>query len=343
MKITNLLVHLLWLALLPGLFSCKNTPSNEPPEAGPATATEAGTPAINELTAKIAQSPNSAELYATRGRLWYEHENPDQGIANLSKAIELDSTRAEYFHTLADIYMDYYKSRLALNTMERAAAAFPKRIPTLLKLAEFQLILQQHKEALFTLERIRAIKPLNPEMFFMFGNVFSDMGRKEEAITAYQSAVENNPDLLDAWVKLADLLAEKNNPIAAKYYDNALRLDSNNIDALHAKAYYLSNRKNDLLGAIAIYKKINTLDPQYADGYYNSGLIYLDMDSLNQAYKNFDLAVKMAPTFADAYFHRGVVAEMKGDVKQAIADYENVLNFDPDYESAKEGLKRLKQ
>ncbi len=339
MKTKNYLT-MMSLALLLGLFACKD--SSNQSEKATTTTTSVGIPAIEDLNKKIEAMPGSAELHAARGYLWYEAENYDESIADLEKAIQLDSTRAEYFHTLADVYLDYYKSRKALNVMERAGVAFPKRIPTLLKLAEFQLIVKQHPQALFTLERIKQIDPLNPEMFLMFGNVFFDMGKNDQAITAYQSAVENNPDLIDAWIKLGTLLADKGSPIAEKYFDNALRVDSNNVDALHAKAYFLSNKKDDLNGAIKLYKKINTIDQQYVDGYYNLGLIYLDMDSLDQAYKSFDLAIKFDPAFPGAYYHRGHTAERQGKKEQAQSDFNNTLSLDPDYEAAKVGLRRLK-
>ena len=35
--------------------------------------------------------------------------------------------------------------------------------------------------------------------------------------------------------------------------------------------------------------------------------------------------------------------EMKGDKAQALSDYKNVLNFDPDFASAKAGVERLQQ
>lgn len=330
----------LWrcLPLIAFLAACKGDAT----DSSSATATTVvGTPQIEELTQKIVSSPGNASLYATRGALWYESENFDEGIADLEKAIQLDSTKPEYYHLLADVYMDYYKSRQGLAIMERAAAAFPQRVNTYLKLAEFQLILKKHTDALLSLEHIRTIEPLNSEMFFMFGNVFADMGKTEQAITAYQSAVENNPKLVDAWVKLANLLAEKNDPKAEKYYDNAIRVDSNSITAFHAKAYFLANKKNDLQGAIQLFKKTNIIDPQYADGYYNAGLIYLDLDSTDQAYKCFDLAVKFAPTFAEAYYHRGLVAESMGNLTQARSDYDNVLRLDPDFESAKQALSRI--
>ena len=298
-------------------------------------------PSVQKLTAAIEQDPNNPELYAQRGAVFYELDNYDEGIADLKKAIELDSLQPQYYHLLADIYLDYYRSRWALNTMQLAASKFPKRIPTLLKLAEFQWILKQYNDALFTLERIRVIDPLNAEMFYMFGSVFKDMGRKEEAINAYQSCVENDPENVDAWIELARLIAEKNIPAAERYYDNAIRADSNNVVALHAKAYYLSNQKNDLEAALKLYKKINVVDPQYVGGYYNAGLIYLDMDSLEQAYKNFDIAVQVDPTFAEGYYHRAVAAELMGNSKQAASDYSTVLRLDPEFQSAKAAIERM--
>lgn len=336
------IIALLAILITGWLGACMDDTQNQP-SAEQSKTLSSEEPTIQKLTAAIEQEPNNPELYAQRGALFYEQENYDEGIADLSKAIQLDSMQPQYYHLLADMYLDYYRSRLALHTMQLAASKFPKRIPTLLKLAEFQLILKQHNDALFTLERIRVIDPQNSEMFFMFGNVFKDMGRPEQAINAYQSCVENDPENIDAWIELGKLIAEKKPAAAERYFDNALRVDSNNVAALHAKAYYLSNQKNDLNGALKLYKKINTIDPQYTDGYYNAGLLYLDMDSFQQAYRSFDLAVRMAPTFAEGYYHRGVAAELMGNADQAISDYENVLRFDPDFKGAKAGLLRLKK
>lgn len=321
------------------LFGCSE--DKKAPPSGNDRVVQSTDPTIQKLSAAIEQDPNNPELYAQRGAMFYELENYDEGIKDLSKAIELDSLQPQYYHLLADVYLDYYRSKLALNTMQLAATKFPKRIPTLLKLAEFQWILKQYNDALFTLERIRVIDPLNSEMFFMFGNVFKDMGRTDEAINAYQSCVENDPENIDAWIELGRLIAEKNIPAAERYFDNALRVDSNNVLALHSKAYYLANQKNDLEAALKLYKKINIVDPQYVGGYYNAGLLYLDMDSLEQAYKSFDLAVQVDPSFAAAYYHRGVTAELMGNNEQAASDYSTVLRLDPNFQSAKAAVERL--
>ena len=98
---------------------------------------------------------------------------------------------------------------------------------------------------------------------------------------------------------------------------------------------------NDLDEAIRLYKRINVIDPQHEEGYYNLGLLYMDMKDFNEAWNSFDLAIKNSPTFLNAYYYRAVASEQKGDKEAAISDYKQILNFDPDFEAAKEALGKL--
>ena len=341
MKITKFVSIFTFSILLIGIISCGGESATSPDQpANPATAST-GNPAIDGLSQKIAEDPENASLYAHRAGAWIEIEGFDEAIVDLKKAISIDSLKPEYHHELANVYMDYYKSRQAMMAMEKAGEIFPKRIPTLLKMAEFQLILQQYDRALYSLERIRVIEPSNSEMFFMFGNVFQEMGRLQEAKGAFQSAIEQNPDLVDAYVKLGQLFIDEKNPIAERYLDNALRIAPEDIGALHAKANYLSQIKNDLPGAIANFKKINIINPQFEEGYYNLGLLYLDADSLDKAYQSFDFAIKMHPTYAESYFFRGMASKMKGDKDAARKDFQQALRLKPDYEYAINELDNL--
>ena len=321
--------------------ACGDDPSNNVQQNPVQQPVSSGHPAIDGLTEKIASEPDNAALYAARAGIWMEIEGYDEAIVDLKQAIALDSLKPEYHHELANLYMDYYKSRLAIQTMENAAVIFPKRIPTLLKLSEFQLILKQYDRALYALERIRVIEPTNPEMFYMFGSVFEEMGRIPQAKTAYQNAVEQDPELVDAWVKLGQLLTIEKNPVAERYLDNALRIAPDDIGALHAKANYLSQVKDDLPGAIANFKKINVVDPQFEEGYYNLGLLYLDADSLDKAYQSFDLAIKIQPDYAESYFFRGMASKLKGDLAKAKNDFQQALRLKPNYEYAQNELANM--
>ena len=226
--------------------------------------------------------------------------------------------------------------------MERAVELHPRRVGTLLKLAEFQLILEQHEEALFTLERLRIVEPRNAEMFFMFGEVFRDMDRTDEAISAYQAAVDSDPELVDAYIRIGRLYEEKGSPIALRFYDNALRVDPLNQTALLAKGNYYGDQ-DDLPNALTTYKEMIRTAPQDADGYYNAGLIYLDMDSIQSARQHFDLAIKVAPSFAKAYYYRGLASQFMGNAAAARDDYEKALMFDSEDQRPQEALDQLEQ
>lgn len=300
-------------------------------------------PSIAALSEKIQAEPQKADLYAARAGIYYENEGYDEAIQDLQQALQLDSMNIEYQHTLADVYLDYYRSKEALKTMERAAHMYPERIPTLLKLSEFYLILEKQDQALKTLEQIRQLDPQNSEMFYMAGLVFNDLGKQDEAISNFQSAVENDPELLEAWVELGKLWSQKKPDIAIHFFDNALRVDSTHVVALHEKALYLAQVVDDLNGSLATYRKLISFHPQYEPAYYDSGLLLLEKDSLQAAQRQFDLAIQINPTFIEAFYYRGLASEFLGQPDKAKNDFEQVLRMAPDYEAAKEGLERLQQ
>jgi len=331
------------LALMLGLLAagCGSGESSRQEGAG-TEALATGNPAIDGLSAEISQKPNDPKLYAERGRLFYENEGYDEAIRDLNQALSLDSTNVDYMHLLADVYLDYFQSRLALRTMERAAELYPERVPTLLKLSEFQMILKQYEASMKTIDRVLKIDPQNAEAFFMFGMNFKERGDTIRAINSFQKAVEYDSELVDGWINLGQLYASIGDPLAMRYFDNGIRVAPENIFALHARADYLSDI-GDLPEAIEMYRRISRVDPQYEEAYFNSGLIYMDMDSIEQARKQFDIAIETSPTHIRAYYFRGLAQEMLGNKAAARADYEQALRMAPNYEKAQEGLERVKE
>lgn len=301
-----------------------------------------GNPAIDQLSKEIATQPNNPSLYANRGKLFYDNEAYDEAINDLQKALTFDSTNVDYLHLLADAYLDYYQSYKAVNTMKNAAALYPERISTLLKLSEFQLILKQYDASINTVNQILKIDPLNAEAFFMLGMNFKELGNSERAIGSFQTAVENDPDLIDAWINLGQLQANKESKLAKYYFDNALNIDPENTTALHAKAEFL-HQTDQLQEAILTYKKLITVDPQYSEAIFNTAIIYLEMDSLQQSKKHLDLAIESSPTFIIAYYYRGLVQESLGNMEAAKNNYQQALNFNPNFERAAEALERIKE
>lgn len=301
-----------------------------------------GNPAIDQLNIEIGQNPEDGSLYAARGEQFYLNESYDEALSDLQQAVTLAPDIIAYWHLLADIYLDYYKSRQALETLEACVEKFPGDKLSRLKLAEFQLILKMYEASLATLDQLEIIDPQLADVFFMRGLNYKELEQTDEAIANFQKAVQLDASLVDAWINLGQLFTQKGDPIARQYFDTAIEIAPGSMEAMHAKAFYLQEI-NELEASIALFREMGKINPQYDDAFYNAGLVLLDMDSLQAAYDQFDIAVKTRPMEAKYYYFRGVASELMGLLREAVKDYEQCLVFDSEFESATEGLERLNE
>jgi tetratricopeptide (TPR) repeat protein len=332
------LKNTLFLGLLLAFFACKNTP-----DTPSVSFAKTGNRSIDSLTDLIFKDSKNANLYFQRAQLFNENGAVggfDFAIKDMEYALTLDSTNVGYHHFLSDVYLDAKQSRLAVATMERAATLAGDSIPTLQKLAEMYFITKQYAYAGNTVEKIMKRDPQNSEGYFMFGMIFKEMGDEGKAINSFQKAADLNASNKDAFIELGQLFTKRNSPLAVRYFDNALVIDSLDINAHMGKAYYFQQQKK-IPEAIELYRKIVTIDPHYSNALFNLGVLYLDQNDLDKAYQHFDLIIKQSVTFYRAYYYRGFIEEKRGNKDAAIADYKQALEFKSDYDKAIEGLKRL--
>lgn len=323
---------ILWMWSL-AFFGCQS-------DAKTITVDQGDDKALDQLNSLIEKNPTDPSYLFERAKYLYKQGQYDPVVTDMKAAISLDSLVPEYYHLLSNAYMDYFRSRDALNTMEDAAERFPKRIPTLLKLSETQLILKQNEESLFTVAKILTIDPDNAEGHFMKGMNFRSIGETDRAIAAFQTVTELDPEILDAWLLIGDLFEEKGLPIAKEFYEAATRIAPENPNVWHSLAFYLQNNGDDE-GAIAIYRKINLIDKNYPDAYLNAGVVLLSNGSLEEAKEQFDILTKIQPENHLAYYYRGLIHEQNGDLVSARNDYQSSINLKSDYIDAKHALINL--
>lgn len=304
-----------------------------------------GDPELADISARIEANPENDSLFYTRARFFYNSEAYDEALKDLNRAISIDSMKPQYYHLLADVFLDYARpndSRRAIEVLRLAAERFPGRVPTLLKLSEFQLIVKKHGDALETLNKILERDPQNAEAFYMAGRVALDKGDTTDAIASFQKSVNFNADNADAWLFLGRIFSNRNNPLAVQFFDNALRVDSSYLEAREFKgAFY--KRRGEFDKAFEIYRDIIYRNPDYSNAYFDMGMIYLELDSLDKAYTNFDIAIKTDPIFVKAYYWRGITAEKQGNEAAALSDFKQAAGMNPQFQEAQEGVERLQK
>lgn len=323
----------LLITILLGVTSCNNDKSKSSESSGYSD--------IDEITEAIKMNPKSGELYYSRAEKYMEKELFDKAIIDLQRAISIDSINPNYYHLLADAYLDYANPDEALNIMYKVMSLYPERIPSLLKLAEFKFILEDYDGSILTLNEIIRLDEQNGEAYFMLGMNFRALNDMERARNAFQAAVEFDSSITDGWIILGEMYEAEKNPKALQYYESAILSNPDYMEARHAKAFYLQNN-NKIDEAQEIYKDIIVRNKFYTAAYLNSGYLYLDTDSLDRAYEQFDLMTTVAPTNYLGFYMRGVVNEMKGNKDKALKDYESAYNLNKNDKKVEESLLALK-
>ena len=329
---------LFFLFFIAAIIGCKDNNAKE--EKGKFAIT--GDEITDALTIEIDKDPLNDKLRFKRAERLYILKKYDECIEDLRVAITTDSMQAPYYHLLADAFLDNNLSSRALQSMQKAHALFPTRIPTLLKLSEIQLILAQYDASILTLNEIIKLDAQNAEAYFMLGTTLKAMGEKQRAINSFQTATELDSKLIDAWISMGNLYSEMGDKTALTVFRNAVTIDPKNPAALHALAYYLQNHGAED-EAISIYRKIHLIDPAYTAAYLNCGILLMEKDSTDKALELFNIMVGTDPKDWAGYHYRGLIMMEKGKIKEALADFRSSTNLNPENATGLELIKDLEK
>jgi tetratricopeptide (TPR) repeat protein len=299
--------------------SCKNETTQQLTNG---SAPITGDAEIDKLTIEIERDPLNAKLRYGRALKLYDKKMLDECIEDMRVAITIDSINPDYYHLVADAFLDNNLSSKALQSMEKVVKLYPERIVSLLKYAEFQHILRQSQAAILTCNEIIRLDPQNAEAYFMLGTILKDMGENQRAINSFQTATEMDEKLTDAWVSLGNLYAEKKDKKAIIYYQNAIDIDSKNPSAKQALAYFFQ-QNNNIDKAITVYEEIINAHPAYTDAYFNCGILLTEKKQFNQALEKFNILLGISPQDLEAYYYRGLIYKELKFYDKALSDFEN--------------------
>ena len=190
------------------------------------------------------------------------------------------------------------------------------------------------EEAIAAYDQALAIKPDKHEALNNKGNALSAMGRKEEAIAAYDQALAIKPDDHEALNnKGVDLSAIGRKEEAIAAYDQALAIKPDKHEALYNKGGALSDmgRKEE---AIAAYDQALAIKPDDHEALNNKGNALSAIGRKEEAIAAYDQALAIKPDKHEALYNKGVALSAMGRKEEAIAAYDQALAIKPDYHEA---------
>ena len=208
-----------------------------------------------------------------------------------------------------------------------------------------------YKAALEDYEHAATINNNDPYGYFLKGNIRLDMGQNDEAIIAFNKALEIDPGYVKAKKALDIAKGGMNTSKPATTFQGsfdrgvALQDDSKHAEAIvefnnaivinptNAMAYaergYCKKSLNQYEEAIADFTNAIAIEPKMEMSYYNRGVCYFKIDAYNDAITDFLKAVELNPLSEQSFSMLAATYVYKKDQKSAIANYDKAINLKP--------------
>ncbi len=293
------------------------------------------------INTQIIASPNDPELYIAKARYFLDNNNLQSAMQEADRAIGIDSSNVNYFLFKADAYYEASDLLAAKSTYLTVLKIEENNIHANMKMGWISLISGLHDDVFVYTNTVLKQNQYLSEPYYLKGLAYKELGSFKLAVSNFRTSTEQDNDYIESWLQLGYMYDAAEDTLAGAFYENALRIDSNNIDALYAFGSHL--QKWGLAeAAIAEYQHIIRVNDNYHDAYFNIGFVYLELLNENDsAIKYYDKVLALNPYNFKGYYNRGLAFERMDLIPQARIDYEKTLELKPDYTPAAKGMSRV--
>jgi predicted O-linked N-acetylglucosamine transferase (SPINDLY family) len=163
-------------------------------------------------------------------------------------------------------------------------------------------------------------------------------GRLAEAAELAEKLVRKAPRFAPGYSLKGTLEQRKRNyPGAIGLFQKAVSLQPEEA-VLHNNLGHAYRESGEPEKAADCFRQALHLRPQYAIALNNLGLAQLDLNQVEASLKTFDEAIAARPEYAKAYHNRGTALRRRGALDEAMASFRRALKIAPFYTGALNGL-----
>jgi tetratricopeptide (TPR) repeat protein len=246
------------------------------------------------------------------------------------QALEVNPDHAETLHLVGLVHFHCRRFDHAVEWLARAIRKDPK--PAYLATLGTTLANQgRFEEALKAFNTAIQLNPDDADLWRNLGNVLVDADRKADAILSFQHALKLDPQHWDAAQKAAVLLSQLERfDEAIVHFDICDKLQPNHAQLLCMRALTLQKLKR-FGEALADYTRAAALDPANADACNDIGNVLRSLGRHEEATTWYDRCLELRPNFAVAVANKAVsLAELRR-FDEAFAAYRRATAIDPSH------------
>ncbi len=283
--------------------------------------------AIQEYSrsAELAKSPEDQANYQyQRGTCFYEMEKYGEALDDFRKSCQLRPNHAGTWIWLAATSARLEEWSEAITGLQKAIAIRPAAAQ------QYQTLGKPVAEkAIAFFDREQQGDQSNPNLYRQRGLAYQFLGKHEQAIEDYTSALDAEPKHHETLIRRGQVYASKNDhQSASRDFSDVISVDQNNDVARYCRAMSLlaqgeiAQARSDLSVAIKIAPKHPGYHVLLAELNQKSG----NLPAVLEAY---DKAISLDPTDAMTYRRRGSIHSSAQNYLNAISDFTHSLELRP--------------
>lgn len=286
--------------------------------------------AISRTEKILAVDPNFAWGYRVIGFIEEKNlKHPEKAESYYLKALEVEPSFKEVQDLLVDLRLLRNDFDGAIDIAEAAIKASPKEANNQYRLAQIYLQQWRLREALDQLQKASVISPDNPRYFRTRASIFRHQKKLKEAIAEQQKAVELSKDKAFELIELASLQSQDTQIDAAiASLKEALKLaPTNNVAHQRLIALLLqTKRDNDL---VEEYRRAIALQPKQAGLRVGLAQALRRLGKTDDAIAELKEAANLDSTDPRAHRELGAIFIEKKDFVAAAKAFTRALNINP--------------
>lgn len=278
--------------------------------------------AIKYYKRAMALNPHMPGLQLNLGLAYFKTSDYKGAIAELDPLLKAQPSNQQLTLLVGMSHYGLEQYGDASPLLKEALESDPQNQTLLLTLAHSCLQSKQYSCVMDAYHRLIALNAESAEVDMLVGESLDEMRDHEGAIREFRAAVAANPKEPNVHFGLGYLLWTKGQyPEAAHEFQAELDNDPHHIQAM----LYLADAEmqmNQMDNARPLLEEIEKMDAQIAMQHLDLGIVYADADRKDDARKQFETAIKLAPNNVNAHYRLARLYRSMGMSAQAKVEFD---------------------
>ncbi len=319
------------------------SPSTPPPPPMPTPAMRAPKPEAPKPAPRApVREPETADSLVQKAGALVATGTYEAALTGFQEALRLAPGYIPALQGKATCHERLNQRSDALETYRRILAKDRRNIDSLRAIARLHMGDRRWRDCLEAVEDLLRVRPNDAAALEMKGDALANLGRRPEALAAYEAAAAVDPTdenlqqkIEEVRVDVPGLLsraliasASGNYAQALSLFDDILEVEPSNVNALIGKAvaYRRSGKRQEALNCLDL---VLGVQPGNASALLNHGNILLEQGDAEAALESFERLTQLYPNDEEAWAAQGEVLLRIGRDEDAQRAFTEALKLSP--------------